>query len=454
MFARGSYGDADHRGTDLEADAATVADTDFRSDEAAGSRADVSAKYFSYSTTYCVSVVSADWPTDRGADASTFSSTYIVTDCPADRGTDTSTFSSTYIVTDCPADSGADASNVSGTDIATDCPANSGAYSSTFSAADGAADYLANGLAYEGAHGGAFVSADTATDCGADSITFGTTDSAADYPTNSLADIGADSGTSTATNTGTDRAAVATTLSAANCAADSVSNGEAVATALSATDDSVSDGEAFFDADNGADITAVAPANYFAANDITTTKSDSDHEYAHDVNSDVRALRLAVISSGATPYGAPLQHANDRCAVSTAVSEPDGIADESPVAAAEPRSLGNSDREPDGRADSPPNALAPTDHVRSVAVAYDLAGPDDRTHAAGAARSARQHYLGPRHVGRQLDGRGLRRRGEHLSVVRWRHPRGSRGFDRPPAAEALVVHRRQWGPPRAERGER
>ena len=474
MFARGSYGDADNRGTDLEADAATVADTDFRSDEAAGSRADVSAKYFSYSTTYCVSVVSADWPTDRGADASTFSSTYIVTDCPADRGTDTSTFSSTYIVTDCPADSGADASNVSGTDIATDCPANSGAYSSTFSAADGAADYLANGLAYEGAHGGAFVSADTATDCGADSITFGTTDSAADYPTNSLADIGADSGTSTATNTGTDRAAVATTLSAANCAADSVSNGEAVATtlsaancaadsvsngeavatALSATDDSVSDGEAFFDADNGADITAVAPANYFAANDITTTKSDSDHEYAHDVNSDVRALRLAVISSGATPYGAPLQHANDRCAVSTAVSEPDGIADESPVAAAEPRSLGNSDREPDGRADSPPNALAPTDHVRSVAVAYDLAGPDDRTHAAGAARSARQHYLGPRHVGRQLDGRGLRRRGEHLSVVRWRHPRGSRGFDRPPAAEALVVHRRQWGPPRAERGER
>ena len=156
MFARGSHGDADHRGTDLEADIFSNATSNFRSDEAAGSRANVSAKYFSYNTTYCVTVVSADWPADCGADASTFCGADIVTDCPA------------------------------------------------------------NGLADEGAHGGASVSADTATDCGADSITFGTTDSAADYPTNSLADIGADGGASTDTNTGTNRGAVATTLSAAD----------------------------------------------------------------------------------------------------------------------------------------------------------------------------------------------------------------------------------------------
>ena len=409
MFARGSYGDADHRGTDLEANSAPDADTNFRSDEAAGSRANVSAKYFSYSTTYCVSVVSANWPTDRGADASTFCGADIVTDCPADRGADESTFS------------------------ATDC----------------VADYPANGLADEGTHGGASISADTSTDCGADSITFGTTNSAADYPTNSLANIGADVGASAATVTGTDRGAVATTLSAAdsaadgvsdgeavattlsaaNCAADSVSDGEAFAITLGAADDCVSDGAAFFDADDGAHRTAVAPANYFAANHITTTYSDSDHKYANDVNSDVCSHRLAVISTRAEPYGAALQHADDRSAVATAVADPDHMANVPPVAAAEPCSVGNSDREPDGRADSPPNALASTDHVRSVAVADSLAGSDDRAHAAGAARSSGEHHARPGHVRRQLDRRGLRRRGEHLFAVRRRHARGGRGFD-------------------------
>ncbi len=454
MFAHGAHGDADHRGPDAEADASTVADTNFRSDKAAGSRADVSAKHVSYDTTYCVSVVSTNRPAVRGTDTSTFRSADIDTDCPADRGADASTFSSTYIVTDCPADRGADAS--------------------TFSAADSVAYYPANGLADDGAHGGASVSADTATDCGADSITLGTTDSAANDASYGEAIRGADSGASTATDTGTDRAAVAATLSAANCAADSVSHGGAVAITLGAADDSfsnretfattriatdgaadsVSDGEAFRGADDGAHRTAVAAADYFTANHITTTYSDSDHEYAYDVNSDVCSHRLAVISTRAEPYGAALQHTDDRSAVASAVAEPNCIADEPPVAAAEPCSLGNSDCEPDGRADSPPIDLARTDHVRSVAVADCLAGSDNRTHAAGAARSARQHYLGPRHVGRQLDGRRLRRRGEHLFAVRWRQACGGRGFDRPPAAEALVVHRRQWGPPRAERGER
>ena len=434
MFARGSYGDADHRGTDLEAKSAPDADTNFRSDEAAGSRANVSAKYFSYSTTYCVSVVSANRPAVSGTDTSTFRSADIDTDCPTDRGADESTFS------------------------ATDC----------------VADYPANGLADEGAHGGASISADTSTDCGADSITLGTTNSAADYPTNSLANIGADVGASAATVTGTDRGAVATTLSAAdsaadgvsdgeavattlsaaNCAADSVSDGEAFAITLGAADDCVSDGAAFRGADDGAHCTAVAPADYFAANHVTTTYSDSDHEYAYDVNSDVCALRLTVLCSGAEPYGAALQHTDDRSAVASAVADPNLIADVPPVAAAEPRSLGNSDCEPDGRADSPPNALASTDHVRSVAGTVDLAGPDDRTHAAGAARSSGEHHARPRHVWRQLDRRGLRRRGEHLFVVRWRYPSCCRGFDRPPAAEALVVHRRRVRPPRAERGER
>ena len=350
MFARGSNGDADHRGTDLEADIFSNATSNFRSDEAAGSRANVGAKHVSYDTTYCVSVVSTNRPAVGGTDTSTFSSANIVTDCPADRGADASTVSSTYIVTDCPADSGADAS--------------------TFSAADC--------VAY--------------------------------YPANGLADIGADSGASTDTNTGTNRGAVATTLSAAD---DSVSNSETFATTLIATDgaaDCVSDGAAFFDANNGADGTAIAPANYFAANHVTATYSNSDHEYAYDVNSDVRALGLAVISSGAKPYGAALQHADDRSAVATAVAAPDGEPDEPPVAAAEPCSLGNSDCEPDGRADSPPIDLARTDHFRSLAVADSLANSVDRAHAPRTSRSAGEHHSGSGYVGRDLDGRGLRRR--------------------------------------------
>ena len=127
MFARGSYGDADHRGTDLEADIFSNATSNFRSDEAAGSRANVSAKPVSYNTTYRATVISTYRPAVRGAVASTFSGADIVTDCPADRGADESTFS------------------------ATDC----------------VADYPANGLADEGAHGGASISADTSTDCGA-----------------------------------------------------------------------------------------------------------------------------------------------------------------------------------------------------------------------------------------------------------------------------------------------
>ena len=362
MFAHGSNGDADHRRSDADAYAATVADANFRSDEAAGSRADVSAKHVSYDTTYCVSVVSADWPTDRGADASTVSSTDIVTDCPADSGADTSTF--------------------------------------------------------------------------------GAANCATDYSSDGVADDGADGGASTATDIGTDGGAYSITFSAANCAADSVSHGGTVATTLGAADDSFADGEAFRGTDDGADGTTIAPADYFAANHITTTYSDSDHEYAYDVNSDVCSHRLAVISTRATPYGAALQHTDDRSAVASAVAEPNCIADEPPVAAAEPCSLGNSDCEPDGRADSPPIDLARTDHVRSVAVADDLAGPDDRAHAARTSRSAGEHHSGSGYVGRDLDRRGLRRRGEHLPFIRRRYPCGGRGFDRPPAAEALVVHRR------------
>ena len=363
MFARGSYGDADHRGTDLEANSASDADTNFRSDEAAGSRANVSAKPVSYNTTYRATVVSANWPTDRGADASTFSSTYIVTDCPVDSGADASTFSSTNIVSDCPADSGAD--------------------TSTFGAANCATDYSSDGVADDGADGGASTATDIGTDGGAYSITFSAAKCAAD-------------GVS-------DGEAFAITLGAAD---DSFSNSETFATALIATDgaaDSVSDGEAFRGADEGADVAAVAPTDYFAANHITTTYSDSDHEYAYDVNSDVCALGLAVICSGATPYGAALQHADDRSAVATAVADPNLIADEPPVAAAEPCSLGNSDCEPDGRADSPPIDLARTDHVRSVAVADSLANSVDRAHAPRTSRSAGEHHSGSGYVGRDLD---------------------------------------------------
>ena len=332
MFARGSYGDADHRGTDLEADAATVADTNIRSDEAAGSRANVSAKPVSYNTTYRATLISTYRPAVCSAVASTFSGADIVTDCPAD----------------CLADDGAD--------------------------------------------GSASASADTGTDRGADASTFGAANCATDYSSDGVADDGADGGASTATDIGTNRGADSITFSAANCAADGVSDGEAFAITLGAADDSVSDGEAFRDADDGAHRTAVAAADYFTANHITTTYSDSDHQYAYDVNSDICALGLAVISTRATPYGAALQHADDRSAVATAVADPDHMADVPPVAAAEPRSVGNSDCESNGRADSPPNALASTDHVRSVAVADSLAGSDDRAHAPRTSRSAGEHH--------------------------------------------------------------
>ena len=51
MFARGSDGDADHRGTNTEADASPVADANFRSHEAALSVTDASAERFSNCTT-------------------------------------------------------------------------------------------------------------------------------------------------------------------------------------------------------------------------------------------------------------------------------------------------------------------------------------------------------------------------------------------------------------------
>ena len=229
MFARGSYGDADHRGTDLEADAATVADTNIRSDEAAGSRANVGAKHVSYDTTYCVSVVSTNRPAVSGTDTSTFRSADIVTDCPAD----------------CLADDGAD--------------------------------------------GSASASADTGTDRGADASTFGTTNVAANDASYGEAIRGADSGASTATDTGTDGGAYSITFSTTDCAADGVSDGETFAITLGAADDSVSDGETFAttliatdgaaysvsdgeavrDADYGAHRTAVAAADYFTANHIT-----------------------------------------------------------------------------------------------------------------------------------------------------------------------------------------
>jgi hypothetical protein len=64
MFARGSDGDADHRGTDAEADASPVADANFRSNEAAFSRADASAERFSD----CATDRATQSATDRVAD--------------------------------------------------------------------------------------------------------------------------------------------------------------------------------------------------------------------------------------------------------------------------------------------------------------------------------------------------------------------------------------------------
>ena len=366
MFAHGSNVDADHRRTDIDADAATVANTNFRSHEGAGSRADVSAKPVSYNTTYRATVISTYRPAVRGAVASTFSGADIVTDCPAD----------------CLADDGADGSASASADTGTD----RGTDASTFGTTNVAANDASYGEAIRGADSGASTATDTGTDGGAYSITFSTTDCAAD-------------GVS-------DGEAFAITLGAAD---DSFSNSETFATALIATDgaaDSVADGEAFRGTDDGANDTAVAPADYFAAVRITTTYFASNHVYAYDC--------------------ASLQRADDRGAVATAVSEPDCITDVPPVAAAEHRSIGKPDGQPD---------------VRSVAVSYDLAGPHDRAHAAGAARSSGKHHARPGYVGRHLDRRGLRRRGEHLFVVRRRHARGSRGFDRSPAAEALVVHR-------------
>ena len=64
MFARGSDGDADHRGTNTEADASPVADANFRSNETAFSRADASAERFSNCTTDRATVGSANRPSD------------------------------------------------------------------------------------------------------------------------------------------------------------------------------------------------------------------------------------------------------------------------------------------------------------------------------------------------------------------------------------------------------
>ena len=64
MFARGSDGDADHRGTDAEADASPVADANFRSDEAALPLTDASAECFSNCTTERATVGSANRPSD------------------------------------------------------------------------------------------------------------------------------------------------------------------------------------------------------------------------------------------------------------------------------------------------------------------------------------------------------------------------------------------------------
>ena len=127
---------------------------------------------------------------------------------------------------------------------------------------------------------------------------------------------------------------------------------------LSATDaaaDSVSDGEAFFDADDGANDTAVAPADYFAPNHITRTDHDSDHVYAYDC--------------------ASLQRADDRSAVAIAVAEPRPHHRHHAVAAAEHHSIGKPDGEPDVRSVS-----ARTDDLagrQSPTIAPTLLEPPD-----------------------------------------------------------------------------
>ena len=64
MFARGSDGDADDRGTDAEADASPVADANFRSNETALPVTDASAERFSNCTTDRATVGSANRPSD------------------------------------------------------------------------------------------------------------------------------------------------------------------------------------------------------------------------------------------------------------------------------------------------------------------------------------------------------------------------------------------------------
>ena len=64
MFARGSDGDADHRGTNAEADASPVADANFHSHEAALPVTDASAECFSDCATNRATVGSANRPAD------------------------------------------------------------------------------------------------------------------------------------------------------------------------------------------------------------------------------------------------------------------------------------------------------------------------------------------------------------------------------------------------------
>ena len=73
MFARGSDGDADHRGTDAEADASPVADANFRSHEAALPVTNASAECFSNCTTDRATQSGTDRVADRGTVASAFS---------------------------------------------------------------------------------------------------------------------------------------------------------------------------------------------------------------------------------------------------------------------------------------------------------------------------------------------------------------------------------------------
>ena len=64
MFAHGSHGDANHRGAAAEADAATVANANFRSHEAALPVTNASAERFSNCTTDRATVGSANRPAD------------------------------------------------------------------------------------------------------------------------------------------------------------------------------------------------------------------------------------------------------------------------------------------------------------------------------------------------------------------------------------------------------